>query len=94
MLDDEPKVTPEWGDQYVNAELLFSRGDKMTRGQVICQKHDADCNLIGRSNKNPILDTHLYEVEFPGGEMTELAPNIIAESMYAHCDADENEYIL
>ena len=81
MLDEEPEVTPEWGDQYVNAEILLPRWDKMARGQVICQKHDANGNPIGRSNQNPILDTHLYEVEFPGGEMTELAANIIAESM-------------
>ena len=81
MLDEEPEVTPEWGDQYVNAEILLPRWDKMARGQVICWKHDADGNIIGRSNQNPILDTHLYEVEFPGGEMTELAANIIAESM-------------
>ena len=27
MLDEEPEVTPEWGEQYVNAEILFQRGD-------------------------------------------------------------------
>ena len=86
MLDEELEVTPMWGDQYVNAEILLPRGNKMTRGQVICQKHDADGNPVGRSNKNSILDTHLYEVEFPGEDMTELAANIIAESIYAQCD--------
>ena len=65
----------------------------MARGQVICQKRNADCNLIGRSNKNPILDTCLYEMAFPGGEMTELVANIIAESMYAHCDVDVKAFI-
>ena len=33
-------------------------------------------------------------VKFPWGEMTELAANIIAESMYAQCDIDGNEYPL
>ena len=65
----------------MNAEKLLPRGDKMARGQVVHRKHNANGNPIGRSNYNPILDMHLYEVEFPGGEMTELAPNIIAESM-------------
>ena len=50
MLDEEPDITPKWGDQYVTAEILLPRGDKMSRGQVICQKRDADVNLIGRSN--------------------------------------------
>ena len=35
-----------------------------------------------------------YEVEFCGGDLKELASNIIAESMYAQCDVDRNEYLL
>ena len=58
------------------------------------QKCDADGNLIDKSNKNSILDTHLYQVEFPGGEMTELVVNIITESIYVQCDVDGNEYLL
>ena len=50
----------------------------MAGGQVVHQKNDADGNPIGRSNQNPVLDTCLYEVEFPGGEITELAANMIA----------------
>ena len=94
MLGKEPEVAPKWGDRYVNAEILLLRGDTMARGWVVCQKHDASGNPIGRSNQNPILDMHLYEVEYPGGEMTELATNIIAESMYAQCDVNRNEYLL
>ena len=58
------------------------------------EKHDANDNPIGRSNQNPILDTFLYEVEFHGGEVTELAANITTESMYAHCNVNGNEYLL
>ena len=61
---------------------------------MISWKHNADGNLIGRFKKNPILETHLYEVEFPGGEMTELVANIIAESIYTQCDVNGNEYLL
>ena len=93
MLDEEPEVTPEWGDQYVNAEILLPRGDKMARGQVICQKCNTDGNLIDRSNKNPILNTHLYEEAFPEEEMTDSAAYIIAESMYAQCDVHRDEYL-
>ena len=59
------KITPERG--------------QMVRGQVVCQKQDVDGNLFGRSNNNLILDMCLYEVEFPGKEITELVANIIAE---------------
>ena len=51
----------------------------MATGQVVCQKHDANDDPIGRSNQNPIMDTYLYTVKFPGREMTELAANIITE---------------
>ena len=36
----------------------------------------------------------LYEVEFSCGEMTDLAVNIIAESMYAQCDVGRNDSLL
>ena len=51
-------------------------------------------NPVGRSNRNLIMDTRLYEVEFPGGETTQLADSIIVESMYAQCDVNGNEYLL
>ena len=51
MLDEEPGVNTEWGDQYVSANMLLQRGDEMARGQVVCQKQDANGNLIGRSNQ-------------------------------------------
>ena len=66
----------------------------MARDHVVHHKCDADSNPIGRSHQNPILSTHLYEVEFPKREMTELASNIIAKSTYAQCDVDGNEYLL
>ena len=37
---------------------------------------------------------HISEVEFPGREVTELAVNIIIESMNAQHDVDVNEYFL
>ena len=65
----------------------------MASGWVVHQKHDSNGNMIGRYNKNPILDTCVYEVAFSWGEITELAGNIIAESMYAQCDVDGDEYL-
>ena len=66
----------------------------MARGQVVCWKHDANGNPSSSSNQNLILDTHLHKLEFPVGEITKLAANIIAEKMYAQCDIDENKYRL
>ena len=94
MLDKEPDVTPEWGDQYLSTETLLPRRNKMSRDHMVCHKHDVHVNLIDRSNQNPILDTWLYEVEFSKREKTGLAANIITELMYAQSDANGNEYLL
>ena len=40
------------------------------------------------------MDSRVYHVEFDDGDVCELTANVIAESMYASCNADGNEYIL
>ena len=65
ILDKELEVTPELGDLYVNVEIVLPMGNQMARGQIICWKHDANGNLIVRSNLNPILDMYIYEVALP-----------------------------
>ena len=46
-----------------------------------------------KAHVNLTLDTILYQVEFSEGEVTELNANAIAESMYAFCDADGDDYL-
>ena len=55
-------------------------------------KHDVNGNPFFSSKKSPILNTHLYVVEFLGGRNTELAANTI--SAYVQCDISGNEYML
>jgi hypothetical protein len=66
----------------------------MTRGRVIAQTRDADGNPKGRANSNPILDTCDCTGTFDNGDVTNLTANLIAESMYAQCDRDGNQYVL
>jgi hypothetical protein len=85
---------PEAGGNYVNASLMLPHGNSLARGTVIGQKRDARGDPIGNANTNPIMDSRVYRVEFDDGNVCELTANVIAESMYASCDADGNEYIL
>ncbi len=98
MRDDDnlppEEITPETGDNYVNAKISFPKGGAMVWGCVISRKRDADGNPMGRAHTNPILDTRIYNVEFDNGDMTKLMTNLIAESMYAQCDPDGNQYLL
>jgi hypothetical protein len=66
----------------------------MTKGCVTARKRDADGNPKGRANPNPILDTCEYMVTFEVGDVTDLTANLIAESMYAQCDPNGNQYVL
>ena len=91
---DRKLPTPEADDNFVHASVMLPRGSSYARGKVIGRKRDADGNVVGRSNENPILDTREYRVQFDDGEVSELTANVIAQSMYASCDDDGNEYLL
>ena len=94
--DDLPEqtVTPEWGDNYLHVDLMFPRGNTLERGRVTKRARDSEGNPMGTANANPILDTRQYIVEFEDGTEAELAANAIAQSMYAQCDEDGNQYLL
>ena len=55
-------------------------------GKVIHRVVDEHGNIIGTYNDNPILNSHLYEVEFPDGEVKELAANVLAENFMLQVD--------
>ena len=63
---------------------MLSRGEKMARDHVVARSHDASGKDIGRAHANSIMDTKLY-IKF-----MELTTNVIAQSIYAQCDADGN----
>ena len=49
---------------------------------------DAKRNMMGKSHTTSILDARMYQVEFAGGEVIEITPNIIAKCKYAQCNSD------
>jgi hypothetical protein len=81
-------------DQYVGAEVLLSTGDRMMTGKVTGRKRDRDGVPRGMANANSILDTRVYTVEFPDGEIGEYAANAIAENMYSQCDSEGKQFRL
>ena len=66
----------------------------MVSGTVMSKVKEFEGQPIGKADKNPILDTRVYNVEFSDGENAELGANIIAEFMYAKCDTEGNQYRL
>ena len=75
-MDKEPEVAT---DSIESSNITYKREQNGQR--LSCIFEAVNGNPISRSYQNPILNSHLYEVEFSEGEITELAANIIAELM-------------
>ena len=78
QLAKELEPMPEVGDHHIGADMLLPIGDQMTQGHVVAWSHDANRDDMGRA------------CMYKDGLIT----NIIAESIYAQCDAERNEYLL
>ena len=88
----DPKV---YKDTYTNMELSLDCGDiGPTFAWVTKQLKDAEVRPIGTANNNPIIDTRMYEVEYPVGYKTSLANNTIAKNLFARVDAEGNWHVL
>ena len=94
QLPDTDEITPEVADSYVGAHVNLPIGGTTSEGTVKRRARDANGNLQGRADLNPILDTRTYEVEFPDGRTAEFSANAIAEHMFAQCDPEGNQYLL
>ena len=94
QLAEELEPMPEVGNQYIGAEIMLPRKDKMARGHVVVHSCNTSGNVMGRAHANPIMDTRLYQVEFVGGKVLEFTTIVIAESIYAQFDKERNEYLL
>jgi hypothetical protein len=79
--DANDAFTPDvLNDTYLNIELSLPRGGgEVEFARVTKRLRDKDGLPIGTANDNPILDTRLYEVEFPDGHKAALVANVIAE---------------
>ena len=91
QLAEKPELMPEVGDHNIGVEIQLLRGDEMARGHVVAWSCNTNGIAMGRLLINPILYTRMYHVEFAGSKFTELTTNIIAELVYAQCNADGNE---
>jgi hypothetical protein len=69
-------------------------GDELRAGKVTGRKRELDGTVAGTENSNPMMDTRKYVVEFPDGRSDEYTANVIAQNMYAQCDAEGNQFNL
>ena len=66
-------------DYWIHAEVSLPQGENMKSAKVVGQSKDDDGNTVGNYDDNPHLNTMLYDVEFPDGEIREYAANVITK---------------
>ena len=93
-LDNELASAKAARDYLVNSEVLLPVGDRHIFSRVLHRKHDSNGMPVGTAHKQPAMDTQVDEVHFLDGRTEELVVNVIAESLYAQCDPDGNQYMM
>ena len=81
-------------DYWIHAEVNLPQGENFQSAKVIGRSKDKDGNIVGTYDNNPHLNTMVYDVEFPDGEIREYSANVIAENMYAQVDADGHTHTM
>ena len=74
-------------DEYLSMEVLLPQDEGVSEpGQIIGRSKDHASKTLGKQNNNPLLDTRLYDVQFPDGSIEKLTANRIAINLYASVD--------
>ena len=81
-----PIFENSFGDTLINAEVLLPQGEKLQKARVKKRRIGLDGNEIGTYNSNPMLNTLIYEVEYPDGSLRDYGANVIAENIYSQVD--------
>jgi hypothetical protein len=81
-------------DRWIHAELHLPQGEELKSAKVINRAKDSDGNFIGTYDDNPVLNSMVYDVEFPDGDVRQYSANIIAQNMYSQVDANGHSHTL
>ena len=75
-------------DKIIHSEVALQLGESISTGKVTKRALGPDGRTAGTYDDNPMLNSIVYEVEFPDGQVKEYAANIIAENMLTQVDSD------
>ena len=84
-----PITTNSIADVLINMEVLLPQGEEKAQlARVVRRSLDSNGRHIGKYDDNPILNTAVYDLEFPDGTIKEYGANIIAENILNSIDQD------
>jgi hypothetical protein len=81
-------------DHLIHAEVVLPKGEPMQMAWVIGRSKSDDGRILGIHDDNPMLNTLLYDVQFPDGLIKEYVANVISENMFSQVDAEGHSYAL
>ena len=73
-------------DTLIGAEVLLPQGEDFKAARVKGRHTDANGKVVGTFHDNPLLNSLVYDVEFPDGTIREYSANVIAQNMYSSLD--------
>lgn len=79
-------------DRFIHAEVSLPQGEKLSSAKVIGVSKDSNGDSVGLFNENPLLNTIIYDVEFPDGMVRQYAANTIAENILSQVDEDGHSH--
>ena len=68
-------------DTLIFAEMLLPQGEALNINKVIYQEIDKNGKFIGSHDKNPLMNTLAYDMEFSDNSVKSYGFNIIAENI-------------
>jgi hypothetical protein len=83
LLNQQPAY-----DKILHSEVSLQLGESIAVGKVTKRAIGPDGTVAGTYDENPVLNTMIYEVEFPDGQLKEYAANVLAENMLTQVDSD------
>ena len=73
-------------DRLLNAEVQLQLGEKVQSARVLQRSVGPDGTIERSYDNNPLLNSMIYDLDFPDGTIREYSANIIAENMLTQVD--------
>ena len=73
-------------DLLIHAAVLLPQGESIQQVKVKGRAMDIHGHPVGTYDSNPLLNSIVYDVEFPDGTLKQYLANIFAQNMYSQVD--------
>ena len=84
----KPILANSLTDVLICVEVLLPQVEEQQLEKVLRRSVDRDGQVIGQHHKNPMLNTFMYDIEFPNGDVRKHATNMIAVNCLAQVDPE------